>query len=211
MGLAKPQAVGETLFVALEPDAALAAMVGNYKRRVRELVGPQLFLDDPPHLTVYLAVFASVPLITEHFAELAARLAGFEFDITGWHVFVADPLTGNYTLVCEIAAHDKHRLRGVQHEVIAAIAPLSDSAATQARLAGRLAQLSPERRAEIDRVGFPFVGEDWHPHWTIASIGEKDWPAVWSALKDDPPSGRFGWTRLRLYRLEGERPVAVTE
>ena len=31
-------------------------------------------------------------------------------------------------------------------------------------------------------VGFPYTGEGWHPHFTIASIRSKDWEIVAEAL-----------------------------
>ena len=197
------------LFVALEPDAALGAIVSYHKHRVRELVGPQLYLADPPHLTIYLAAFRDEAIARRHYAELAGRLMGFEFEVTGWLVFASDPLTGNHTLVCEMAAHDKERLRVLQYEVIAELAPLRDPIATSARLTDRWHLLSEQRQKQVERVGFPYVGEDWQPHWTIASIRPGEWDRVWNDLGPRGPSGRYGWSRLRLYRLEGERPVPV--
>lgn len=197
------------LFAALEPDAALDELIRSYKQRVHELIGPQLYLDDPPHLTLFLAAFASKQQVIDTHRSLADRLDSFQIDVTGWHVFAADPLTGNNTLVCEIAANDKERLRLVQHEVVQALAPLRDHDATQARFAARWQQLSPARQAQVQAVGFPFIGGDWQPHWTIASIRSADWPRVWQDLERDPPRGRFSWSRLRLYELIDEKPMPL--
>ena len=48
----------QPMFISLDPDETLEQRILQYKSEVRELVGDQLFLADPPHLTVYLAVFA---------------------------------------------------------------------------------------------------------------------------------------------------------
>lgn len=197
------------LFAALEPDARLRDLVAGYKRRVHELVGPQLYLDDPPHLTVYLAAFASPRQALPSLAQLAAVLPPFEFELTGWQVFGADPLTGNNTLVCEIAEHDKELLRMLQHEVVRELAPQRHHVATKARFADRWQHLSPARQRQVESVGFPFIGPDWQPHWTIASITPADWQKVWSELERQPPRGRFIWSRLRLYELIDERPIAL--
>ena len=199
-----------TLFAALQPDAALTDFLLDAKRRTHDLVGPQQFLDDPPHLTVYLAWFAQESVVAEALHRLGPVLSAPGTELTGWHVFEGDPLTGNHSLVCQIAPADQDRLRDFQSRVVEHLAPLRDRQASAARYAARLSSLSPQREMAIREVGFPYLGEDWHPHFTVASVRPADWPAVWHALKDRPPRGRFHCPALQLYRLEGERPVLRT-
>src|SRR5262249_36628230 len=45
-------------FVALHPDRDLWDRLSRHKEKVLSAAGPQLYLDHPPHLTVYLADFA---------------------------------------------------------------------------------------------------------------------------------------------------------
>lgn len=198
-----------TLFAALDPDPELAALVADYKRQTRALAGDQLYLDDPPHLTVYLAVFPSADTVLETWPAIAARQDDLRLSITGWHVFEADALTGNNTLVCEIADDDVVRLRTYQREVVSLLAPLRDPAATAQRFAPRRGQLTGEQAANVDRYGFPYLFDGWVPHLTVASIRPDAWPAVWQALEPQSPRGTYRCSGWRLYQLIDGRPRAM--
>jgi 2'-5' RNA ligase len=198
-----------TVFTALEPDAALHRLVQAYKDETRSLVGDQLYLADPPHLTLYLAVFPSIDTALSRWHRLKSQQLDVEIQVTGWHVFDADALTGNHTLVCDLAADDKVRLRAWQNQVVACLAPARDAAATDARLAPRLVNLAEAQRAAVASHGFPYLGDGWEPHFTIASIRPDDWPRVWQAVADRPPRGTFRCPRMRLYKLADGVPVAI--
>jgi 2'-5' RNA ligase len=200
-----------TVFAALEPDAALHRLVQAYKDETRALVGDQLYLADPPHLTLYLAMFPSVDAALSPWRVLKSQQLDVEIRVTGWHVFDADALTGNHTLVCDLAAEDKSRLRVLQQQVVECLAPARDAAATQARLAPRLNNLTEPQRAAVASHGFPYLADGWEPHFTIASIRPADWPRVWQALADRPPRGKFHCSRMRLYKLVDGVPVAIDE
>jgi hypothetical protein len=200
---------GVTIFAALEPDRTLASLVADYKRQTRALAGEQLYLGDPPHLTVYLAVFPSVAAVLDVWPTVAARHDDLRLKITGWHVFEADALTGNNTLVCEIAGDDVARLRDCQREVVSLLAPLRDPAATAQRFAPRRAQLTDEQRTNVDQFGFPYLFDGWVPHLTIASIRPDAWSAVWNVLETQPPRGAYRCSGWRLYQLVDGRPRAI--
>ena len=97
-------------FAALMPDERTSARIQRFKDRTRELVGPQLYLDDPPHTTVYLASF---PIGFDAIAHLRAAVipAPSPVRLHGWHSWVGDPLTGRNTLVCSLHPDDKPMLR----------------------------------------------------------------------------------------------------
>jgi 2'-5' RNA ligase len=196
------------IFAALEPDAALKSLVASYKQLVRELVGEQPYLADPPHLTIYLAEFPSVDAALEPWAKITGG-DDFRLTLVGWHVFESDALTGNHTLVCEIAAADKARLRLLQREVVELLAPARDQAATRKRFAPRVQYLTAAQQQCVERFGFPYLADDWQPHLTIASIRPADWPAAWRVLEPQAPRGPFRCARLRLYRLVDGEHVAL--
>ncbi|MEX2187085.1 MAG: 2'-5' RNA ligase family protein [Pirellulales bacterium] len=203
----KPHAT--TMFIGLDPDPLLADLVWEYKRRARELVGPQTFLDHPPHLTVYLAAFDDDVAVLDATQRLAATTTLPSLDIVGWHVFAADGLTGGNTLVCQIADADVRSLRALQLRAIERIAPLRNESATGARYASRLPTLSEIETAAIRRCGFPFVGEHWCPHVTIASFRQFDWPTIERELLADPPQVHAMCQALTLYRLVDGHPTPV--
>ncbi len=198
-----------TVFAALQPDAALTALVGDFKARTKAIAGDQLYLADPPHATVYLAQFADAATALTGWHEFAARFQPVDISLVGWHVFEADPLTGNQTLVCEIAADDKQTLRGVQAKVVEHLAPLRDAAASVRRFAPHWEALSAARQQCVEHSGFPFIGAYWEPHVTVASVRHDAWSDVWRALEPHAPRGTFRFVRLRLAQVVDGVPQAI--
>ena len=129
--------------------------------------------------------------------------------VRGWHVFQADPLTGNNTLVYDFDPAGRERLCDVQQQAVSMLAGLRDRSATRARYDKTYLALSDVERRSLDDWGFPFVGEVWHPHVTVASIHPSAWPAVWESVVGCSPSGVLHFSALTLFALEEERPVAV--
>lgn len=194
------------LFLALKPDPDLWALLDGHKRRVRDIAGPQLYLDDPPHLTVYLAHFPEGTDALGLVKEIIDSEPPPRVRLVGWHTFESDALTGLNTLVCAIHPNDKCALRHLQGRLVNALAPARDGPSTESRFGPRLANLTPEQRSNIRAHGFPFLGDGWEPHFTIASIRPTDWPTVTAALAADPPVGDFTCPILQEFELEGLHP-----
>lgn len=196
-------------FISLEPDERLSSLVSDYKRRVRKLVGDQLYLTDPPHTTLYLAAFSNLNQVAKTLFNLASELQPITVSLDGWHVFHNDALTGNHTLVCHWSEAAQRAARTVQAAVIERISPLRDTKATQARFASRWESLSPLQQQSVTKQGFPFTGEAWHPHLTIASIRPADWDASYGVLCQDPPQLSGLAMGLKLYELSGIHPKPI--
>jgi 2'-5' RNA ligase len=196
---------------ALEPDAAYRQWVGDCKRRVRQLVGEQLYLDHPPHLTLYVAAFPAKAEVSRVVGELAGRLQSPQAVLNHWHVFQADQLTGNHTLVCDVPEESCQAFREVQSQVVAALAPLCDVSACRCRYDGAWQRLSAVERANVEQYGFPFVGQIWRAHVTIASIRTADWPALEPVLRESPPSVPVCFDALAVYRLQNDFPLRVEQ
>jgi 2'-5' RNA ligase len=203
------------IFVALRPCEPIDALMRGYKRRLLAAAGPQMYADDPPHTTLYLAEFAK-----EHVAELllmAGQIAGAiempAVTIDGWQVFERDPLTGLKTLVCRFNHETCDRLRWVQLRVLAALAPLRDMAATQRALLPRWPALSGQQRRRGTLFGFPYVGRGWIPHLTVASVRPSEWAIVGQVFNlpkqnsgqvENLSYGHF--TILDVFELQGLEP-----
>jgi hypothetical protein len=166
-------------------------------------------LNDPPHLTVYLANFPSKQRVLEAAAQLAGELPSVDLQIVGWHVFTNDQLTGNHTLVFQFDDRTQMQLRAFQRYVIERLASLRDIRATIARYVPQFQLLSCKRREAVEEYGFPFVGADWHPHFTVASIRPKDWQPVAQQILPNAPQISESCGRLTIYELQKSEPVAL--
>jgi hypothetical protein len=197
------------LFLGLQPDVALSELVFRHKRRVEALVGNQMFLHHPPHMTVYLAAFDDPQAVQTKCAAIAEQMPMPDSEIVGWHVFAADVLTGAYTLVLQLSERDQATLRDWQRDATAALAPLRNATATRTRYRETWQSLSAERQRAVEQVGFPFIGDDWYPHWTIASIAADAWPVVERELLAAAPRMQGVCPQAALYRLQNEYPVPM--
>lgn len=196
-------------FISLEPDAALSSLVSGYKRRVAALAGDQLYLTDPPHTTLYLAAFNDLEAVLAALKRASAKIEAIDVALEGWFVFYNDALTGNHTLVCHWSEASRRAAQAIQGAVIKELAPLRHAPATEARFAASWDRLSLDQQRSVTAFGFPYTGEAWHPHLTIASIRPQDWDAVYEVLRHDPPQFRGRAVGLKLYELIDGRPAAI--
>ncbi len=190
-----------TDFISIDPSPSFSKIIDGYKAQVRGLVGDQQYLAEPPHMTAYLACFADGDKAGQAAAQLARQLDTFEIAITGWHVFDADPMTQRRTLVVDFTPQSQAYLRTLQIQIAEALAGTYDTDATLARYAAVFDKFSEVQRQAARKFGFPFMGDDWHPHFTIASIDPTAWQTVRTALWDNPPSGVSVCSSLTHYRV----------
>jgi hypothetical protein len=198
-------------FLAIEPPPALYQLIQQYKDETARLVGNQLYLADPPHLTVYLAAFPEDARLIQRMQRELPKLSAVEVQILGWHVFMADALTTGNTLVCEIAASSKQKLRPFQETIVHCLAPHRLVNETTMRYASRMDRLTATQQDAIRDWGFPFLNQGWEPHFSIASIGVDAWPNVAEALLPKPPSGTYSCVKLKEYILQGIEPQLIDE
>lgn len=190
-----------TDFISIDPSPEFSRTINTYKQTVRDLVGNQVFLNEPPHMTAYLARFAKGTDLSNHVASLARSIPVVTLQTTGWHVFDADPMTGNRTLVVNFDELSQNLLRSIQEQIGSALQELYDREATKQRYAEAWNHFAPEQREAVESVGFPFWGAGWHPHFTIASIKSADWPTVAEKLLPNPPAGKIVCPSLTQFRV----------
>ena len=171
------------------------------------MAGLQRYLADPPHLTVYLAMFSCECGLRPALEKLVPRLKVPRGTIRGWHVFWSDQLTSCHTLVYDLPRDSNPEIVAIQRQVVDRVAPLRDPEATRDRFATSWARLSAEEQRNVEEHGFPFAGANWHPHVTVASVAVEDWPAAWAALGGQSPAGSACFPYLSLYELREEVPA----
>lgn len=202
---------GTFLVFALSPESVLDEAIRRAKSKTRAIAGDQTYLSHPPHLTFYVSAFGSVDQILDRCATVVSTWKKPKLKIQGWHVFQGDVLTGSQTLVCEIADECLKALRSYQAELIQEISGHRSVELSSRRYRPYFDSFSIARQQAVESVGYPFVGEDWIPHLTIASIEPSRWESVWEQLEPEPPTGEFECTQLTLYTLEGDFPKLYRE
>ncbi len=197
------------MLLALEPDESLAVRIRAYKRRVETLIGEQPLVDQPPHMTMYLASFSSPNEVQQVAGRVAEGWTAPRVEIIGWHVFYDDPLSGNNTLVCDVAPAAADPLRELQCEMIDHLAPLRDVPACAKRLSRITPSLSEDQTRCARSFGYPYVGPGWHPHLTIAAIRPELWPRIEAELLPEPPNCQASCSTLKVFWLVDGQPCVL--
>jgi 2'-5' RNA ligase len=201
--------IQKTMFLSLDPDPKIGSLLVRYKERVKQLVGQQLFVDHPPHVTAYLANFPAQTVVVDAAARLAKELVAPEISVVGWHVFPGDQLTGNHTLVFQFDEATQRKLRAIQRRVIELLAPIRHCAASKRRYRSRFTNLLEVEKQSVEECGFPFVGGNWHPHLTVASVRPDDWSPVAANVLTETPRIIGSCGSITVYRLAGAEPIPV--
>ena len=61
--------------------------------------------------------------------------------------------------------------------------------------------LPAQFRKSLEKYGYPFVGNIWKPHISIASFEKEALKKVWSAVKELCPNGEYYPDTLVVYKL----------
>jgi hypothetical protein len=198
-----------TCYVALEPDATGRRFFERLKERVRSLVGPQPYLNDPPHVTLYAACFGDVASVRRELPAIAEASPAVSLEMAGWDVFWSDKLTGNHTLVCKPAPFGAGPLFALQERIVARLGPIRDVEQTRKRFEPVFAALDDGERLNVGCFGFPYVGANWSPHVTLASIEAARWSSLGPWQELELPTGGVTFPSLGLFAMvpHGTSPI----
>lgn len=191
-------------FFALLPSAGFSAFVEGCKRAALAKVGPQKYLEDAPHLTLAVGDYPWSDALGSAVAGVATS-APRGLRLGGWHTFSRDPVTGGETLVIKVLPEDLAALRAFQVRFLEAVAPLR-ATPVPGRYAGKA--FPPAMAGCLERYGYPFAGDVWEPHFSIASFRPEDYGAAWAELSGSRPPADTGSLALAYCEI-GEGGFAV--
>jgi hypothetical protein len=194
-------------FLALMPEGPVQEHILHAKAAVRSAVGPQRYLEDPPHTTLFVSAFEDLSSVIATLRTTLVDTPAPRVEATGWHVFTNDPLTGGNTAVCAIGGPGVTAVRDLQMQLLRLLAPWRDVRRCHDRYTANWDRLDALRQASIRDWGFPFTGSDWQPHISVCSIRLTDWAVAWPLLAERPPAGPITYGELRLYTLHGDEPA----
>lgn len=166
-------------FFYLKPDRELHDFIMQCKHKAKKLCGTQQYLDDTPHLTLYVNKFDNRAKVIDIINTI--KLPDPQIFIKGWTTFFNDPITNGNSLVLEISNASLEKLQHFQMELI------NKTVAYQSRQKlsrySNTETYSNEMKLALEKYGFPFAGPHWRAHFTIASFKKDDYTKVWHELK----------------------------
>lgn len=190
--------------IALQPDNALFNNIKRLKSEAKKLVGDQAYLNDAPHLTLYLGYFDNFFGFDKELNLATKKINGYlkkGIRIDGWVIFKDDVITKKQTLVCSITEEASGRLKEVQKIVVSIMKKYRKNIILK-RYVQAYSGLGDIEKKNLDEYGFPFVGDIWKPHINIASFDKKAFAEVWENFKNECPKGGYNIDSLNIYKLD---------
>tara|TARA_B100000795_G_C22707802_1_gene402271 strand:- start:354 stop:962 length:609 start_codon:yes stop_codon:yes gene_type:complete len=153
--------------IFIEPPIKNLRMISKWKVLVNKQFGSQKYLDHPAHST--LAVFDLKKKIDSSFFEkLESKISTFKkfnLTISKSSIFYKDPLTNGDTLHYIIKSNKS--LIHLQKIILIHFKNIEKNLINNQKYSNK------KFDNNYKKYGFPFVGKDWIPHFTIASIKSK--------------------------------------
>ena len=185
-------------FFCLKPDAETEAFITRCKSIARSEVGSQQYLDDDPHLTLYVGDFSFGDAFLQTMAPLLPP-EPVEVPLAGWSTFRDDPVTGGHTLVLSVEESGMQPLRALQQSVVDAASPYRNPGVLDRYQDP--SGFDSDMMASLERYGFPFVGRIWKAHLTIASFEPAAYENVAASLLKLQPPQTVRFPVLALMRI----------
>lgn len=148
------------------PNKYIEEEVENWKKWVaNEFGNKHPYLSHPVHLTLFTQEIKSskVPDVVKKISDILVLQNAFSAAISKPLVFADDPLTGGHTLCFELKKN--YELFKLQKALLKAFDGLRNANLEVGPLG-----LSIEQSKNFYEYGFPFVGNSWIPHITVASV-----------------------------------------
>jgi hypothetical protein len=149
----------------IEPKDSLLELIQNWKKFCAEDFPGAPYLSHPPHSTLLYTYFKSNERVIELLKEVTQKMEAFPLVSQQTIVFENDALAGGgHTLA--IRANADQALLHLQMQLSESVVPeieLNREILPEAINHGLFAE-------SFSRFGFPFVGQHWIPHFSIASI-----------------------------------------
>jgi 2'-5' RNA ligase len=150
--------------IFIEPPKKKSNFLNNWKKIIKKNFGKQKYLTHPLHSTI--ATFKLEKKISNNFyislKNEMKLFSKFKINITKPNIFYDDALTGGDTLFFEIKKNSKLIL--FQKKILKHFHQIDQNISKDDFFKNKKFQ------SNYKNFGFPFVGRDWIPHFTIASV-----------------------------------------
>jgi len=190
-----------TYCILWEPPNNIVSFVQKYKDKVRSIAPSSSYLNHFVHSTIY--VFNSDNERSEIIEEInncIKNIQIFYVNIYNWRVFYNDLITKSDTLVLEIEINKK--IINFQNKIVKSLSNIrSNNIHYNNTWEG-------EYLESYNRWGFPFVGNHWIPHITIASLSNQN-KFINNTIQDDISFPSTQLNTISLYLIKNNEHIKI--
>ena len=164
--------------VFITPCGPLKTELLSWKEKIRKEYINQPYLNHPPHMTLINTEVISVETALNTIQKFDNSIKSFPISVKTTDVFWNDTATNGHTLFFKVE-YDK-TLFEIQKSLANLIRPIKKKIRPPKNLTDNKLLLD-----SFEKYGFPFVGDHWIPHFTVASVlKEKTEPVIKSFLSN---------------------------
>jgi len=186
--------------IFLEPEGVLREFILSYKERINSVLPNQPYCHHPPHSTLFMSVLEQNKSWLERLESAIQRIPPFHAKVRDTVIFYNDEFTdGGHTIA--LCVEPSAELFLLQQTVAETLASCVDGKTLEPP-SGFL-ENEPFRTAYL-KYGFPFVGEHWIPHFTIASLQVSGENPLIVEFQNLCPEYDFVVNRLGVWSVEGD-------
>ena len=153
----------------IEPEKKLKKIILGYKKITKKNYGDQIYLAHPPHLTLF-TIRLKKKLLKNKIIQISKFIKNYKrikINITKVNFFYNDPQTKGNTMFLSLKKNIS--LCIFQIEMIKFLNEIigSSNIIKKKKFSGLM-------KKNYKKYGYPFVGKNWIPHFTISSISKKN-------------------------------------
>lgn len=171
--------------IALEPEERLSNLILEQKYLVKKISGDQIYLNHPPHITVYIMFKSDLDKIKKIVEDVSKNTIKMSLEIKGLDFFKDDKKTNDNTIFYDFLGEKE--LKSFQEKIILSLSNLDDS-----------------------KEKYFYIKNKWHPHITIASIKKERFNEVLKKLRENELIGKFNIDKVVIYSyIHPEPPIKI--
>ena len=176
----------EQYYLALNPDKNLTKLINEQKILVEDSIGNQTYLHHPPHFTLIIFTTDNLDKIILELENLAKKIPKINIVLKDLYIFYNDSLTNGHTIAYSVSEENIPILREIQLKTVNAI-----------------------DKFNTKKFVYPFIGDVWIPHITLASIEPDKFDLIFDKIKQNSIQGEFLIDSINLYRVGDENSFLI--
>ena len=188
----------ETTGILIEPEGGLRDAVLKWKSRVEEVLSEQVYCTHPPHCTLINTRLKTGCKWVDSLVGNLTEISPFEIEVGQTHMFPDDIMArGGQTLAFRARSSDQ--LRQLQEQAARAL----ENCTLIGEVPPSFKKNGPLRMSFL-RCGFPFVGDHWIPHFTVASLEVPTGHPLIKEFMAQEPNYSFRVHQVSVWRIDGD-------
>lgn len=150
--------------IFIEPSNVLRKNIKSYKKKIQKNSINSIYSDHPPHSTIFFSSLNYNYHLEEKLYYKIKQINSFEIETCGIKVFKNDISTGKNTYFFKIKKNV--HLNKLQKKILNLVKPYLNKIILK-----RKTNFNNNKKfaSNFKNYGYPFVGNSWKPHFTIAS------------------------------------------